>query len=92
MLTILVNIIAIIGKSMLFWKQAYFYRKGNLIYKILFLIIINAFKKWIVPMNQKASNSFETVLTVVAPLAILLVVGVAGVRLVIKLFNRGVGK
>lgn len=39
-----------------------------------------------------ASASFVTILTAVAPLAIALVVGIAGVRLVIKLFNRGVGK
>lgn len=39
-----------------------------------------------------ASTSFVDILTAVAPLAIGLVVGIAGVRLVIKLFNRGVGK
>lgn len=39
-----------------------------------------------------ASTSFVSILTDVAPLAIGLVVGIAGVRLVIKLFNRGVGK
>jgi len=41
---------------------------------------------------SSASDSFITILTAVAPLAIGLVVGIAGVRLVIKLFNRGVGK
>jgi len=35
---------------------------------------------------------FVAVLTAVAPLAVGLVVGIAGVRAVIKLFNRGVGK
>jgi len=39
-----------------------------------------------------ASDSFIAIITAVAPLAIGLVVGIAGVRLVIKLFNRGVGK
>lgn len=39
-----------------------------------------------------ASTDFITILTAVAPLAIGLVVGIAGVRIVIKLFNRGVGK
>jgi len=39
-----------------------------------------------------ASADFVTILTAVAPLAIALVVGIAGVRAVIKLFNRGVGK
>jgi hypothetical protein len=39
-----------------------------------------------------ASSSFVSILTAVAPYAIGLVVGIAGVRLVIKLFNRGVGK
>jgi hypothetical protein len=39
-----------------------------------------------------ASGSFVDILIVVAPLAIGLVVGIAGVRAVIKLFNRGVGK
>jgi hypothetical protein len=39
-----------------------------------------------------ASTSFVTILTAVAPYAIGLVVGIAGVRAVIKLFNRGIGK
>jgi len=39
-----------------------------------------------------ASAEFVSILTAVAPLAIALVVGIAGVRAVIKLFNRGVGK
>ena len=38
-----------------------------------------------------ASTDFVSILTAVAPLAIGLVVGIAGVRLVIKLFNRAVG-
>jgi hypothetical protein len=39
-----------------------------------------------------ASSAFEAVLTAVAPLAILVAVGLMGARIVIKLFNRGVGK
>jgi hypothetical protein len=41
---------------------------------------------------QSASADFVTILTAVAPYAIGLVVGIAGVRAVIKLFNRGIGK
>jgi len=39
-----------------------------------------------------AKTSFETILTAVAPLVIALLVGIAGVRVVIKLFNRAIGK
>jgi hypothetical protein len=39
-----------------------------------------------------ASGDFVSIITAVAPLAIGLVVGIAGVRIVLKLFNRGVGK
>lgn len=35
---------------------------------------------------------FDGVLTTVAPIAIAVVVGVAGVRVAIKLINRGAGK
>ena len=38
------------------------------------------------------STSFDPVLTWAAPIAIAVVVGVAGVRVVIKLINRGAGK
>ena len=41
---------------------------------------------------DSASSDFISVLTTVAPLAVGIVVGVIGVRLVIKLFNRGAGK
>lgn len=39
-----------------------------------------------------ANDSLIEIVTQVAPYAVGLVVGIAGVRLVLKLFNRGVGK
>lgn len=38
------------------------------------------------------STSFDGILTTVAPIAIAVVVGVAGIRVAIKLINRGAGK
>lgn len=38
------------------------------------------------------SSSFDGILTTVAPIAIAVVVGVAGIRVAIKLINRGAGK
>lgn len=38
------------------------------------------------------SSSFDGILTTVAPIAIAVVIGVAGVRVAIKLINRGAGK
>lgn len=38
------------------------------------------------------STVFDGILTTVAPIAIAVVVGVAGVRVAIKLINRGAGK
>ena len=38
------------------------------------------------------TNSFDGILTTVAPIAIAVVVGVAGIRVAIKLINRGAGK
>lgn len=37
-------------------------------------------------------SSFDGILTTVAPIAIAVVIGVAGVRVAIKLINRGAGK
>lgn len=37
-------------------------------------------------------SSFDGILTTVAPIAIAVVVGVAGIRVAIKLINRGAGK
>lgn len=41
---------------------------------------------------DSVSGQFEDVLSFGAPVAIAVVVGVAGVRVVIKLINRGAGK
>lgn len=38
------------------------------------------------------SSAFDDILSTAAPIAIAVVVGVAGVRVVIKLINRGAGK
>lgn len=38
------------------------------------------------------SSSFDGILSTVAPIAIAVVVGVAGIRVAIKLINRGAGK
>lgn len=38
------------------------------------------------------SSSFDDILSTVAPIAIAVVVGVAGIRVAIKLINRGAGK
>ena len=38
------------------------------------------------------SSSFDGVLETIAPIAIAVVIGVAGVRVAIKLINRGAGK
>lgn len=38
------------------------------------------------------NSSFDGILTTVAPIAIAVVIGVAGVRVAIKLINRGAGK
>ncbi len=42
--------------------------------------------------SSVTTNVFDGVLTSVAPIAIAVVVGVAGVRVAIKLINRGAGK
>lgn len=42
--------------------------------------------------SSVTSTVFDGVLTAVAPIAIAVVVGVAGVRVAIKLINRGAGK
>ena len=49
----------------------------------------NAAPAW---ADTAASSSFDDVLAYAAPIAIGVVVGVAGVRVVIKLINRGAGK
>lgn len=42
--------------------------------------------------SSVTSSSFDGILTTVAPIAIAVVVGVAGIRVAIKLINRGAGK
>lgn len=42
--------------------------------------------------DSVTSSSFDGILTTVAPIAIAVVVGVAGIRVAIKLINRGAGK
>lgn len=42
--------------------------------------------------SSVTTSVFDDVLTSVAPIAIAVVVGVAGVRVAIKLINRGAGK
>lgn len=42
--------------------------------------------------SSVTSTVFDGILTTVAPIAIAVVVGVAGVRVAIKLINRGAGK
>lgn len=44
---------------------------------------------WPSSVNETA---FDATLTTVAPIAIAVVIGVAGVRVAIKLINRGAGK
>lgn len=44
------------------------------------------------PESGADSSVFDGVLSSAAPIAIAVVVGVAGVRVVIKLINRGAGK
>lgn len=44
------------------------------------------------PASGADSSVFDDVLSSAAPIAIAVVVGVAGVRVVIKLINRGAGK
>lgn len=44
------------------------------------------------PTTGVDNTVFDDVLTKAAPIAIAVVVGVAGVRVVIKLINRGAGK